>query len=466
MSFRILFTSDGHAGYSSGSKTDPKTGLNLRVQDGYLALKAVVDLALELRPDLVVFGGDEFHDSWPTVNDIKWVLNQLRRLSKAGIRVIVNTGNHDATKEKGRAHATAVLHDPARNIHVVTEPNRVFEPVPGLVLHVVSHAGLDPDSPPLEIKPVDGSVNVATAHGAAAVPGHEVFRCIDTPEERSIGLDILADPSIAAWMLGHYHGMGPLPGLPHAWYAGSLLRRGFADPEGGRGALLYTVNTDGTVNVDRHFIEQRAQHDLPLIDAAGLTGADVEERIRANLEAVDLHEAIVRQRVVNCPLSVKRGIDHAVLSRLTAGTLIWKPEYDRPDEVHEPAPGQPLDPAVTDEDGVAGQDRLNGPDGKHDDPAATRRRFGGGTARLPETYRQWSAGWQPTMASELREKAIEQAERHLRAVTRGADSGEDDVARPGMDGVAASTPQTRAAAKARRDEPDGRKDRAGGEDAA
>jgi hypothetical protein len=333
MAYRIAMLADTHLGFSARCRIHPPSGLNERVRDGYMGLRTTVEQIVAAEPDVVLHGGDLFHRSHPGINDIAWARRQLEVLSRAGIPVYANTGNHDFANERGKQPATAAVHDPDRGITMVTEPMAVFSPLDGLNVHLVSHLGLMSAERSMP-EPVDGEVNILVSHGAAQVPGHPIFACVDSPGEAVIGYDALSLP----WnitLLGHYHGMDPLPGFNsggtgQAWYAGSLLRRGFSDPPGGRGWLLVTVNDDGTVTVERRFVDQRPQFDLPFIDAAGLTGADVEEQIRAALAGVQIPEAILRQRVVNCSLPVRRGVDTASLALLTEPALTWQLEFTRP----------------------------------------------------------------------------------------------------------------------------------------
>lgn len=328
VAYRILVAGDDHVGYAAKCRVHPASGLNMRVRDGYLALRDRVSMAIRLNVDAYLQTGDLFHRSHPQVGDIVWARQQLERLAHAGIPVIGNTGNHDASVDRGKSPATASVNDPDRHLRFVTNPYERFEPVPGLVIHVISHYGLA-QTERLLPEPENGKINILTAHGAAMVPGHEVFHCVDSPGEQPLGLDLLTDDRFAAKMLGHYHGMDEI--MPTVWYAGSSLRRGFSDPAGGRGALLVEIQSNGTVTVTPQYIDQRAQYDLPVINAAGLTGADVEERIRANLASVDLGDAIVRQTVTNCTTAVRRGIDQPALNDLAKDTLMWMPNFRRPE---------------------------------------------------------------------------------------------------------------------------------------
>lgn len=333
MTYTIAVASDTHLGYAARCRIHPPSGINERVRDGYRGFRETVDQIIAAEPDVFIHAGDLFHRSHPSIADITWARRQLERLAVAGIPVFGTTGNHDFANERGKQPATAAVNDPDRGITMVTDPLGMYRPVDGLSIHLLSHLGLIAADRAMP-EPVDGDVNVLAAHGAAQVPGHPIFACVDSPGEAVIGYDVLTMPWNVT-LLGHYHGMNPLPGFDRgdtgqAWYAGSLLRRGFSDPAGGRGWLLVTVHDNGTVSVDRQYVTQRNQFDLPMIDAADLNGSDVEERIRVNLAAVDMPDAIIRQRVVNCPLPVRRAVDTAALNTIADAALTWQLEFSRP----------------------------------------------------------------------------------------------------------------------------------------
>lgn len=333
MSYTIAFFADTHLGYATRCRSH-KSGLNMRVHDGYFGLRETIDQILESKVDLVLHGGDLFHRSHPTVSDIAWARKQFERLADAGIPVIGVTGNHDFANDRGKSSATAAVDDPGRNIKMVTNAYQAFELNDSINVHAISHLGLISD--PRSIPELDESkANILISHGAAQVPGHEIFATVDSPGEAVLGFDIISMPW-SVGLLGHYHGMGALPGFDkgkkgQVWYAGSMLRRGFSDPEGGRGWLKVTIKSPEQVDIQPQYIKQRPQFDLEFVDAAGKTTAEVEKEIETNLSKVAIPGAIIRQRVVNCPLSVRRAIDSRKLAELTQEALVWQPEFIRPE---------------------------------------------------------------------------------------------------------------------------------------
>lgn len=425
MPYKIGFRADAHVGYAAKCRVHAASGLNERVRDGYIAHREIVSQMIEAEVDLVVDGGDTFHRSHPSVSDIVWVRRQMERFAAAGIPVIGNTGNHDASAERGKSPATAAVHDPDRGIVMLTDPYQRFEPADGLAIHLISHYGLA-QSERLIPEPVDGMINIMSAHGAALVPGHEIFHCADSPGEQPIGLDLLTDTRFGLHLLGHYHGMGEI--IDNVWYAGSAIRRGFSDPEGGRGWLLVTINDDNTMSVEPRYISQRAQHDLPRIDATGLSGSDVEDQIRANLASVDIGDAIVRQVVTNCSTSIRRGIDQPSIARTAGDALMWMPDFRRPE--------------LTDETGERTVEGVG---------ASLRT---AGSADLPAMYSDWVGEYVTTtnLAEDLKPVVVAEGGRHLRAASVTSETGEfaaaattgSVVAEAVAAGVPALTPETTA----------------------
>ena len=405
MTYKIGFFADTHLGYAARCRSH-SSGLNMRVRDGYLGLRETVDQMLAEGVNLALHGGDLFHRSHPTISDIAWGRRQLERFASAGIQVIGVTGNHDFANDKGKSPATAAVHDPERGIHMVTEPYVSFEPAENLTVHALSHVGLAAAARALP-EPVEGHINILISHGAAQIPGHEIFATVDSPGEAVIGYDVLTRNWDAA-LLGHYHGMGALPGFNagdrgQIWYAGSLLRRGFSDPEGGRGWLLVEIEDNGKVTITPKYIKQRPQFDLTLIDATGLTGAEVETLILKNLSDVKVKDAIVRQRVINCPLAVRRGVDNRKINAITDDALIWQAEFIRPmetDFVEE----KPADRAVV--------------------SLSTA-----GSSDLPTMFDGWYEEYSEMVSipKDLKSSVKENCISHLRAVSADAETGSSEL---------------------------------------
>lgn len=405
MSLRVAFFADTHLGYAARCRSH-SSGLNMRVYDGYVGLKNTIDQILESNIDLVLHGGDLFHKSHPTVSDISWARKQFNRLADSGIPVIGVTGNHDFANDRGKSSATAAMDDPARGIHMVTGAYQIFEPHTGINVHAISHLGLISDERAIpELDPE--TVNILISHGAAQVPGHEIFATVDSPGEAVLGYDVISAPWTVG-LLGHYHGMGALPGFDkgdsgQVWYSGSLLRRGFSDPEGGRGWLLVEIEGAKSASITPQYVKQRPQYDLTPVDAAGREAVEVENQIIENLSAIEVKDAIIRQRVINCPLSVRRAVDTRKLADIAGEALVWQPEFIRP-EKSDYSELQNADVAIS-------------------------SLTSAGTSDLPRMYSGWFETYseEQGIAKAIRPAVKEKTTQHLKAVSQDVDTSTSEL---------------------------------------
>jgi DNA repair protein SbcD/Mre11 len=333
--FNIAFFADSHLDYRAKVRNNDD-GINVRVQDGFDAFAEIINQIVEsdIKIDAVVHGGDLFHTSRPSIRAIATAQHYLRELSKRGIPFYSVAGNHDATDIKSDLAAVAAVNDPDKNIHALFHPYEKYQLADGILLHAVSHHGLKNDEAP-QVKPETSSLNLFTTHGAALDPKNkELMRCVDSPREQLIPVDLIIDDMFALKMLGHYHSRYAVGSeVLNTWYAGSSVRRGFSDKAGERGWLLFQIDGNGSTTTTPKNIHQRSQFDLDVIDAADLSPSAVMERLEANInrttESDD--EPIVRQRIINAQRNIREGIDRKRLSEITAHMLQWQLEFVKPE---------------------------------------------------------------------------------------------------------------------------------------
>lgn len=323
---RIAVLADTHLGWSAGHKTDPKSGVNARVLDGYRIFGESIDQILSEHEknafSHLIHAGDLFHNASPGVMDVVVATREMRRLAMAGIKIVIIAGNHDVPGNRSKPPAILALEDTHRNIDAIVQPLREIELEDEVFLHGLTHLGLMADGPIPQPKP--GAVNILTSHGAVALPGHPLFAILDTYAERVIGAEIVSDPGWNAVLLGHYHTRESLPGLPHAWYAGSAFRRGFSDLPGERGWLDVTINSSGKALFHTHNTWQRDQYDLPIIDATGMTADDIRMGILGQLSMINAADAIVRQIVTETTPGVWGALDLQEINSIVAPAMSWQ----------------------------------------------------------------------------------------------------------------------------------------------
>lgn len=306
----------------------------VRELDVYSAWGAVVEGVIDDGVDAVVVAGDLFYDSHPTHRALAHALSGLRSLSDAGIPVYVIAGNRDGGGLGGDVPYSVLLHQPDAGIYVHSEPYRMYQLLqePSVVLHMVSHRMHDESTEVMkQVAPVDGAINIFTTHGTVIDPDKkERIKLADTIREKVISDTFLT----AGWdvmMLGHLSERGYI-GSPedNVYYNGSLVRRGFSDPEGelGRGYTLWRFDlASGAVSQELRSVSQRPLVDLEPIYGEGMDSSALTEAILDNLAEVAVGgegvAPVVRQLVFGVAPSVLAGRDRAAIDEATVGLLSY-----------------------------------------------------------------------------------------------------------------------------------------------
>jgi len=105
---RLVHTADLHLGVENYGRTDPATGLNTRFLDFLARLDDVVEHAVRRRADLVISAGDAFRSREPSPTHQREFARRVRRLTAAGIPVLLLVGNHDLASLPAKATAMDV----------------------------------------------------------------------------------------------------------------------------------------------------------------------------------------------------------------------------------------------------------------------------------------------------------------------------------------------------------------------
>lgn len=396
MVYRIAFFADAHIGYKTKVKSNDK-GINIRLQDGYDAFRRVLSQILDEHNktpvDSIIIGGDLFHSSKPSMRDITTVQYYLREVSKRKIPVYILAGNHDATDIRSELAAVAPINDPDKKIFTFIDPYSKVELADGIILHIVSHHGLDSENAPV-VTPVEGVFNIFTTHGAALDPKNKtLMRCADSPREQFVPVEMIIDDSFVAKLLGHYHSRYAIGGESfNSWYSGSLIRRGFSDAPGDRGWLMVEIDNSQGLTITPHNIPQRPQYDLDVIDASSLTANDVMGLLEINLGRTIDEETrsspIVRQRILNANRGVREGLDRAKINEMTAHMLSWQLEFPR-------------------------SDKTKGSDGSVDDES--RMSLGNKhSINVLASYKDWVKSVSDTVPEEYRDVVVKDAEQYIK----------------------------------------------------
>ena len=231
--------------------------------------RAVVDLALAERVDVVLIAGDLFDSNWPSQDTVDLVRAQILRL---GVPVFILPGTHDCLDDGSIYRKVAIAGPDAPNVHVFESEHTAIAVGP-LDLTVHGRANTTRSSAASPLKGLNRSAstryNVALAHGSLLMPG--------TLDDYPIAPSDLSAAAMDYVALGHWHTYRDCP-TPRgkACYSGppELLA------EGEQGyALVVDIDDSGTTVQQRPVGRRKyAQMSVPLDSARG--AEEIRERLR------------------------------------------------------------------------------------------------------------------------------------------------------------------------------------------
>lgn len=345
---RIAHLADPHLGYRQYHR-QTSAGINQREADVAHAFRAAVDGVIAARPDAVLVAGDLFHAVRPTNAAIVDAFRQFQRLRDAlpEAPIVLIAGNHDTPRSTETGSILRLFAE--LGVDVATDAaRRLVYPSLGLSVLAVPHAALAAEERPALRPEGDAPHQVLMLHGE--VEG--VFPADRSLAEYGGAVVTPGDLGAGGWSyvaLGHYHGQ--VEAAPRAWYAGALeyvssniwgearedARRGHA----GKGWLLADLAT-GAVTRQPVPLARRIM-DLPAVDAKGLGAAEVDQAIRAALDAVDggIADQIVRLVIREIPRHVVRELDHGQLREAKGRALHFQVEFRRPETSRATGVGAP-----------------------------------------------------------------------------------------------------------------------------
>jgi hypothetical protein len=341
----LLHLADLHLGFRQFQRTTP-TGINQREADVAESFTRAIDRVIELRPHLVLIGGDVFHTVRPTNPAILHAFTQFSRLKRElpeAIIVIV-AGNHDMPRSS-ETLCILRLFAPL-GIHVVdTEARRLSFPQHDLSILAVPD--LPPGSVSLDPDPA-ARYNVLLLHGEVegAMPAHAQHL------DRAALMIPLADISAPEWnyvALGHYHVYRRVG--PNAYYSGSIdytssnvwgeIQEQTAQKLPGKGMierdLVTGKQTFHRIPPVREFV------DLPRIEGRGMSAPDLDAALAAAVgrAAGGIDGKVVRLVARNVPRHIARELDHKRLREFQRRALHFHLDTRRPEVIRRDAGGGP-----------------------------------------------------------------------------------------------------------------------------
>ena len=266
---KIIHFADLHLGVETYGHIDPATGLSSRLNDFLAVFDELVDYALENKVDLVLFCGDAYKSREPTQTQQREFARRINRLAKAGIPILLLTGNHDLPNAIGRATATEIFDTLAiKNVYVASKPETYKITTPGGAIQVVAIPWLRrssllsrEDSKNLSLEQVTQKMQetltqVITSKAAALDPslpavlaahvsvgsakaGSETMMSIG--QEPVLLQSTVALPAFDYIALGHIHKQQVLSESPPVVYAGGLERIDFGEENDAKGFYIVDI---------------------------------------------------------------------------------------------------------------------------------------------------------------------------------------------------------------------------------
>lgn len=340
---RLVHLSDLHLGYRQFQR-QTAAGINQREADVALVFRTAIDKVIDLRPDLVLFAGDVFHNVRPPNPAILLAFTQFSRLVQAlpDATVVMVAGNHDAPRS---AETVCILRLFAPlGIHVVdAEARRLTFPERNLAVLAVpdtlaARPALTPDP--------GYRHNVLVMHselrGVIPLSNADTERAALQVDPDDIGYDRWSYVA-----MGEYHVHRKLHA--NAFYSGSLEYTSFniwgelqEEKEArlpGKGIVEFDL--ERRKKTFHPLAPARRLIDLPPLDARGMAAAEVDAIIRDHVATWPggIDDGIVRQVVLDIPRHVSRELDQKALREYKRRALSFQLEPRRPEILRQQASG-------------------------------------------------------------------------------------------------------------------------------
>jgi exonuclease SbcD len=301
---------------------------------------------IDLAPEIVLIGGDVFHQVRPTNTAILHAYLQFARLRAAlpNAEIIMVAGNHDTPRSTDTGSILRLF--ASLGLHVVDAEPQALE-FPELDLSVLAVADNQHPRPRLapsgtrrwNILLLHGEVEGMLGPFAAAreLAGREIAQQeLNTSTWDYIGL-------------GHYHVYRRI--APNQFYSGSLdytstntwgekLEEELAGVPG-KGIIEHDLATGQ--HTFHYLPPARIFVDLPPLSARGLTTDEVNARILDAVEATPggIDDKVVRLVVRDLPRHVTRQLDHKQLRDLRRRALHFHLDTRRPEMIRSVGHGAP-----------------------------------------------------------------------------------------------------------------------------
>lgn len=297
------------------SRFDPETGLETRLLDFFKTLDFLVDTAIGEKVDAFIFAGDAYKTRDPNPTQQRGFGERIKKITKAGIPVIMVVGNHDTSNAEGRANTLDIysaleidnvwvsrkpeilnISTKSGNLQVITAP----------WLHRQELKNLGDTLPALysKLKPEEPAVLIGHLEVEGSSFGSEKGLAI--AGDNTIPLSLLTNRHLNYVALGHIHKYQVLnPQNPPVVYAGSPERIDFGEEKEEKGFVLVEINGKKT---DFNFYPTPARKFLTIDIKLKVDDQNPTETILEAIKKHDLAEKIVRI-LIDIPADLNKDIE-------------------------------------------------------------------------------------------------------------------------------------------------------------
>jgi DNA repair exonuclease SbcCD nuclease subunit len=294
-------------------------GVNQREYDFERSFEAAVDLALQQRPDLIVWLGDIFDHPRPSYRSYRLAQRALVLIREHGVAAAIITGNHDTPRVPGKGSPYSTLADTFPEMHFAHRLAYERFDLPGLVVHAVPQT--------LTVEAALEALDEAARQRVAGVTNLLLTHPrITQLQPRSADInEIEVDAGRLQSdlvLLGHYHTFARVS--ESMWYAGAPDCFSFADdPERAKGIAV--LDTDSGYCTHIPLTGRRPLVTMESVYALGLSPTELQERILERASALS-DGAVGRLYVESVDPDVWRLVDHHAVRDAARGGLHLKLE--------------------------------------------------------------------------------------------------------------------------------------------
>lgn len=254
-----------------------------------VALQNLVDQALAMPAAFVVIAGDLYDGDWPDFATGLFLVNELERLNRAGIRAVILYGNHDAA-----SRITRSLPLPANTYHFDhQQPQTILFDDLGVALHGQSFAQEKVETNLVNDYPaaIPGYVNIGVLHTALEGDArHARYAPCSVEQLCGFGYDY--------WALGHVHRYAIINEAPWLVFPGNLQGRHIRET-GAKGCVAVTVRDGQVAGVDRLILDVVRWLEVE-VDVSDCTDRDAVQA-----RCSELLQTAIAARAENRPAAVR-----------------------------------------------------------------------------------------------------------------------------------------------------------------